>query len=130
MPTNIKKFPLHLGLMAKVFSEPEFTGLDWYQDYSIRHESDAEEGRLVSVHTFDQSWDSWEKHPHGDELVLCLEGEITLIQELAPNKQKKTLLKAYEYAINPKNIWHTADAKARTTVLFITAGMGTQHKAR
>jgi quercetin dioxygenase-like cupin family protein len=35
-----------------------------------------------------------------------------------------------EYAINPPGAWHTADVDGRATALFVTAGMGTQHRPR
>ncbi|HMQ10212.1 MAG TPA: cupin [Oligoflexia bacterium] len=130
MKNSIKKFPLHLGLDAKIFSEPMFTGFDWYESYGKRHANDGKEGRLVSLHTFEESWDAWEQHPEGDEVVLCLEGRLTLIQEISPETYKEITLEPYEYVINPKGVWHTADTQSKTTALFITAGLGTQHKPR
>jgi hypothetical protein len=35
-----------------------------------------------------------------------------------------------EYAINLPGVWHTADVDGEVTALFITAGMGTQHRPR
>ena len=35
-----------------------------------------------------------------------------------------------EYAINPPGAWHTADIDGEATALFITAGIGTQHRPR
>lgn len=125
----LEQFPLHLGLGARATSEPAFTGMEWYGAYSERHAADGAEGRLVSMYTFGESWTSWEMHPTGDEVVLCTAGEITLVQEL-PEGAKKTVLRAGEYAINPRGVWHTADVAASCTAVFITAGMGTQHRAR
>jgi len=53
----------------------------WYADYSARHAADGADGRLVSLHSFSESWTSWEMHPLGAEVVLCTAGMITLIQE-------------------------------------------------
>ena len=39
-------------------------------------------------------------------------------------------LKAGEYAIDDPGVWHTADVEGRATALFITAGIGTQHRER
>ena len=39
-------------------------------------------------------------------------------------------LQAGEYAINPPGTWHTADVDHEATGLFITAGMGTEHRPR
>ena len=80
--TEISKYPVHLGLGASATIEPEFTGsMDWYLDYAARHADDGKEARLVSMHTFTESWDMWEMHPHGGEIVLCIAGSITLHQE-------------------------------------------------
>ena len=35
-----------------------------------------------------------------------------------------------QYAINKPGVWHTADAAESATVLFITAGAGTEHRPR
>ena len=126
---NLERFPLHLGLGARAVPEPEFTGMEWYVDYVARHADDGNEGRLVSMYSFSENWTSWERHPEGDEVVICTAGEITLIQELADGPQKITL-SAGEYAINPRGTWHTADVADRATALFITSGIGTEHRPR
>ena len=83
----------------------------------------------VALHTFTESWTSWERHPLGDETVICTSGEITLIQEL-PDGPRKIDLRAGDYAVNPRGVWHTADVSGRATALFITAGRGTEHRPR
>jgi mannose-6-phosphate isomerase-like protein (cupin superfamily) len=99
-------------------------------DYATRTATDGKEGRLVSLHTFAQSWDSWEMHPSGDEVVICTAGKITLHQEMADGSKTTFVLGLGEYAINPPGVWHTADVDGEATALFITAGMGTQHRPR
>jgi quercetin dioxygenase-like cupin family protein len=128
MPHRLKKNPVHLGLGATAVSEPEFTGMEWYADYAARHESDGKEGRLVTMHSFG-TWDSWEMHPHGFEVVVCTAGEITLVQE-KDGSEVRTSLKPGEYAINPPGVWHTANVEGKASALFITAGAGTQHRPR
>jgi quercetin dioxygenase-like cupin family protein len=127
---RLETFPLHLGHGATAVVEPAFTGMDWYQGYAARHAADGMEGRLVSMHTFTESWDSWEMHPLGDEVVVCTEGAITLIQETAGGGEVRTLLGAGDCAINRAGTWHTADVDGSATALFITAGMDTQGRAR
>lgn len=122
--------PLHLGLGATAVPQPPFTGMEWYQAYGDRHDGDGAEGRLVSMHTFTGSWDSWEMHPLGDEVVLCLEGTITLRQEHADGTTASVTIAPGEYAINPPGTWHIADIEGRATALFITAGLGTEHRPR
>jgi quercetin dioxygenase-like cupin family protein len=128
-PISLECFPIHLGLGARAEAQPEFTGMEWYASYIERNAADGNEGRLVSLHSFSESWTSWERHPVGDEAVICTAGEITLIQEL-PDGPRKVTLQAGEYAINPRGVWHTADVAGAATALFITAGMGTEHRPR
>lgn len=129
MPRQLSRYPVHLGLGASALVEPAFSGMDWYQDYGVRHAADGREGRLVSMHAFDAPWDSWEMHPEGSELVVCTDGEMTLVQEIG-GKEVRTTLRAGEYAINDAGVWHTADVQEQATALFVTAGMGTQIRAR
>lgn len=128
---RIDKHPIHLGRRGSAIVQPEFTGtMDWYGGYVARHESDGFEGRLVSEFTFDRSWDAWEMHPNGSEVVLCTAGRITLHQEHADGTRDTVALAPGEYAINPPGTWHTADIAGEATAVFITAGVGTQHRPR
>ena len=128
---NILSHPLHLGLGSKVTVQPEFTGgMDWYDDYVARHASDGAEGRLVTMYSFKESWDMWEMHPAGDEVVLCTAGSITLHQEWPGGRTATLTLGPGEYLINEPGVWHTADVTGEATALFITAGLGTEHRAR
>ena len=127
---SLEKQPIHLGLGASAVPQPEFTGMAWYEDYGVRHDGDGAEGRLVSLHTFHGSWDSWEMHPEGAEVVLCLTGSMTLHQEHADGRYESLTISAGTYAINPPGTWHTADVAGEASALFITAGLGTQHRSR
>lgn len=129
MPAELSRNPIHLGLGATAVTQPEFTGMEWYQGYSERNAKDGLEGRLVSMYTFDRPWEGWEVHPNGHEVVICTAGEITLIQEIG-GKEVRTTLKPGEYAINPPGVWHTADVTTTATAVFITAGAGTQGRPR
>ena len=123
--------PVHLGLGATAQPQPEFTGgMDWYMGYGERNGGDGAEGRLVSMHSFSASWDSWEMHPFGDEVVLCTAGSITLTQEAPDGTQLQVTLGPGDYAINAPGVWHTADIERSATAVFITSGMGTEHRPR
>jgi quercetin dioxygenase-like cupin family protein len=129
--TKITTHPIHLGLGATAQIEPVFTGaMDWYMDYGHRHASDGTEGRLVSMHTFKESWTSWEMHPMGSEVVLCTAGSMTLHQERVDGSRNTVTINAGEYAINEPGTWHTADVHGEATAVFITAGAGTQVRER
>ena len=126
----LSDIPVHLGLGATVTPQDRFTGApSWYQAYGERHASDGGEGRLVSIYTFDTSWPSWEMHPQGEELVVCIAGAMTLHQELDGVTQTVKLGPG-EAVVNPRGIWHTADVDGSATALFITAGIGTEHRQR
>lgn len=127
---RLEERPLHLGLGATAVPQPPFTGMEWYADYGLRHDGDGAEGRLVSMHTFDAPWDSWEMHPAGAEVVICTAGEMTLHQEHADGSEETVTITAGEYAINPPGTWHTADITGSATAVFITAGLGTEHRPR
>ena len=129
--TKLTAHPLHLGLGATAEIQPLFTGdMSWYEDYGRRHGDDGVEGRLVSMHSFTESWGMWEMHPLGSEVVLCIAGSMTLVQEKPDGSVLKTRLEPGEYAVNEPGTWHTADIDGTATALFITAGMGTEHRPR
>lgn len=83
---------------------------------------------LISCHSFDQDWDSWENHPHGDEIVLLLAGRVTFLLQLDDEQISIDLDKVGDYGIVPKNTWHTAKIYSPSKVLFITPGEGTMLK--
>ena len=110
--------------------QPPFTGMGWYEGYGARNGGDGAEGRLVSMYTFTQSWDSWEMHPAGSEVVLCTAGAMTLVQEDPTGRITRTTISAGQYAINLPGVWHTADLDSEATAVFITSGLGTEHRPR
>lgn len=126
---NLSEQWVHLGLGATSEPQPAFSGMEWYADYGQRVSGDGAEGRLVALHKFTESWTSWEMHPVGSEMVVCTSGSMTLIQEI-DGGEERTTLSAGEYAINPPGVWHTADVDGEAEALFITAGMGTEHRER
>ncbi len=86
-------------------------------------------GRLVSMIESASDWQTWECHPHGEELIIQLEGEIVLILERG-HGEEHVPLRAGEFAVVPKGVWHTADVPATGRAIYITPGEGTQNKER
>jgi len=128
---DLAAFPVHLGLGAMVERLGRFTGTpEWYEAYGAAHEADGAEGRLVSLHTFGEPWDSWEMHPLGEELVACVAGRITLHQELPDGAVQTVELGPGQAVVNPAGVWHTADVDADATIVFVTAGAGTEVRPR
>lgn len=129
--TRLSEHPVHLGTGATAVIEPAFSGeLSWYESYGQRHGQDGPEGRLVSMHSFHGAWDAWEVHPHGAEVVICTAGAMTLIQERPDGSVETINLEPGQYAINAPGTWHTADIEDHATAIFITSGMGTEHRPR
>ena len=129
--TDLSTYPIHLGLGASAEVEPAFGGnYEWYQAYGERHAADGAEARLVSQFTFTEPWTSWEMHPNGHEVVLCISGTMVLHQEHPDGSRVQVKLEPGQYAINAPGVWHTADVSGSATGVFITAGMGTQIRPR
>ena len=127
---DLSATPVHLGLGARVIQLEPFDGsMEWYGRYGASTAADGNEGRLVSLHTFTEPWTVWEVHPNGEELVVCVSGEMTLTQQL-PGGEVSVTVTAGQAVINPAGVWHTADITGTATALFITAGVGTENRDR
>ncbi len=130
-PPDLSRAFVHLGRGGSAVEQPPFDGMAWYAEYDARHGDDDVDGRLVSMHTFSSSWNVWEMHPVGAELVVCAVGAVTLVQQIE-GQERRTRLEAGQYAINAPGVWHTADIDdgESATVFFITAGKDTQNRER
>lgn len=130
---RLEEHPVHLGKGGVAVPQPTFPrnerAMDWYIDYAERHAADGAEGRLVSSFRFTEDWAGWEMHPAGDEVVVCVEGSMTLIQEIG-GREVRTVLSPGEYVINPPGVWHTADVHGEAVGFFVTAGVGTEGRPR
>ncbi len=85
-------------------------------------------GRLMSAFTFDAPWPVWERHPAGEEVVLLLSGRATLLLEIDGGVQRCALENAGDFVLIPANVWHSAETQQTCTLLFLTAGAGTEHR--
>jgi mannose-6-phosphate isomerase-like protein (cupin superfamily) len=116
---------LHLATDLSVREVP-VTPTFWQQ---IDTRTDLHPGRLLMRFTFSEDWPTWEIHPAGDEIVIAVEGEMTLLLD-EPGGVRSVHLPAGEAVVVPKGVWHTADVDDRCTALFLTPGEGTQNRAR
>ncbi len=82
-PFDLARSYVHLGRGPVAVVLPDF---EWTADtltaYRERFAGDGDEGRLVCVIPQEATWDSWERHPAGEEVVVLLSGRIDLVQEL------------------------------------------------
>jgi quercetin dioxygenase-like cupin family protein len=127
---DLSTTPVHLGLGARAIPIPDF---EWSAEcltrYAAEHAGDGEEGRLVVLGADDRDWTSWERHPAGEELVVVIEGSVTVIQEI-DGSERRVEVRAGEAVVNPRNVWHTADIAEPSRTLFVTPGLGTEHRPR
>lgn len=89
---------------------------------------ELERGRLVTQFDFSSDWSSWEMHPNGDELVILLEGDAELLLELPQGVVRTRLRTPGEFVRVPRGAWHTAHTHVHCSMVFVTAGAGTQHR--
>jgi len=80
---------------------------------------------LVSQHAFDEPWPTWEMHPHGDEFVYLLSGEVDFLLMIDGEVKNVRVDRPGSYVVVPKGTWHTAKPLAPTVMLFLTPGEGT-----
>ncbi len=85
---------------------------------------------LAAIHAFSEDWSTWERHPAGDELVVLLEGEVTLVLEQPEGEEAVSLNNSGDFVIVPQGVWHTARTSAGARMLFVTPGEGTENRAR
>lgn len=88
-----------------------------------------DQGRLMSAFTFSEAWPSWERHPAGEELVMLVSGAAVLLLEENGAERAVELATPGDFVLVPKGTWHTAKTKVSTTMLFLTPGDGTEHRA-
>jgi quercetin dioxygenase-like cupin family protein len=83
------------------------------------------ENWLITEFYFDADWQTWEKHPHGEEIVYLLSGAMDLILETGDFRQVIEL-RGKGLVVVPRDTWHTAKVFAPSNVLVITHGKETQ----
>ena len=117
---------VHLGLGATATPLPDFSWSREYLDsYTERFTADGNEGRLVCLMPQEATWDSWERHPAGEEVVILISGRVDLIQEI-DGEERVVPLGPGQAVVNPPGVWHTARVHEPGQALFITPGRGTE----
>jgi uncharacterized cupin superfamily protein len=119
---------VHLGQGSTATPLPDFEwSSEYLEAYRSRFAGDAREGRLVCVIAQDATWDGWERHPAGEELVYLLSGRVDVVQEL-DGVEHVVEVRPGDAMINPANVWHTARVHEPGAALFVTPGAGTEHR--
>ncbi|MEU6633338.1 cupin domain-containing protein [Streptomyces parvus] len=127
---DLRTTPVHLGLGSR--AKP-VEGFAWDPEvlhaYSAAVAADGAEGRMVTIIDGDGPGDHWERHPAGDELVVCLSGSVTVTRDV-DGVPDRVLLGPGEATVNPAGTWHAVDMAGPASILTITAGLGTDHRPR
>ena len=82
---------------------------------------------LVAMHVFESNWETWERHPAGDEIVVLMSGSAKLVLRRDFGDETIVLNHSGAFTIVPRNIWHTALISEKTSLLFITPGENTEN---
>jgi hypothetical protein len=108
---------------------PDATLLEVTPDFwpKLAERRELHGGRLVSAYRFDADWDSWERHPAGDEIVVQLSGAIDFVVE-TQDGERTVSLRGRGALLVPRGAWHTARVLAPSEAIFITRGEGTEHR--
>jgi quercetin dioxygenase-like cupin family protein len=127
---DLDETPVHLGLGSRA---SVVEGFAWdpevLEAYVAAVADDGAEGRMVMLFDARASWTSWERHPAGEEVVICLSGRMTVTYE--HDGQRRSIdLAAGQAMVNPRGAWHTADVHEPGRFLTITPGVGTEHRPR
>jgi len=124
---DLRTTPLHLGLGSRArpiqgFAfEPQALGA-----YLEQTAADGTDGRLLIVIDEDGPGAHWERHG-GDEVIVCLEGAVTVRQE-RDGAVDAVALTSGQAIVNLAGVWHTVDADGRARILTITPGVGTEQR--
>lgn len=82
---------------------------------------------LITEFEFEEDWQTWEMHPHGEEIVYLLSGAMDLTLEKEGNKETIKLCPK-GLVIIPRGTWHTAKVFEPSKMLVITFGKDTEIK--
>jgi mannose-6-phosphate isomerase-like protein (cupin superfamily) len=85
-------------------------------------------GRVLTVFSYDSTWDYQERHPDGDELAFVLDGACDVLVDVGSG-ERPVQLSAGQACVIPSGAWHRAAIHQPATLLFITpVPTRTQHR--
>lgn len=84
-------------------------------------------GTLVTAFVSTADWPHSEMHPEGEEVLVQLEGEMTLILD-EPGGERRVEMAPGSTCVVPRGVWHRALVPNISRFLAITYGAGTQHR--
>ncbi|MEM9515369.1 MAG: cupin domain-containing protein [Actinomycetota bacterium] len=128
-PNDLRSTPIHLGIGGRASL---IRGFSWDPDalahYREATTRDGPDGRLVMIFEHHPSvpMHHWERHPAGDEVLVCLTGHLSVEQSQDGNV-RTVHLRQGDAVINPPHAWHRLESFRAGLVLAITPGRNTEH---
>ncbi len=96
----------------------------FFSELNIRYD-EFKQHLLISSFSFDSDWPTWEMHPHGDEFVCLLSGDVELQLRDADGERSLRLNSPGSFVVVPQNTWHKALVLEPARMIFVPAGEGT-----
>lgn len=90
-------------------------------------QTDAATGTLVGVYAMRADWPHWEMHPAGDEVLVLLEGALTMILDGGDGERRLAMTPGTTVVV-PAGTWHRALVAEPGRLLALTFGEGTRHR--
>ncbi|MBC3884850.1 cupin domain-containing protein [Undibacterium griseum] len=98
-----------------------------YEDLNARFDG-FQSCLLIAEYVFDDDWGTWERHPHGDEILYLLSGAAEIHFLAGGRMQKQSLLQPGSAMIIRQACWHTAKVlQGPCRILFVTPGENTEN---
>lgn len=104
-----------------------FEGGDAFWNLSAEKFDEIGKSWLITEFEFTEDWQTWEMHPHGEEIVYLLSGAMDLTLDRDGDLQTLEL-RGKGLIIIPRHTWHTAKVLEPSKMLVITFGKDTQVK--
>ena len=127
---DVTTIPIHLGRGGTARA---LDGFGWSEEqldaYEAATRADGPDGRLVMMTHVAGPWSTWERHPAGAEVVIACTGTHRFVQEVN-GAERVVEIGPGQALINPPGVWHTADSGEGGWIVFITPGLGTEHRPR
>jgi len=93
---------------------------------SVDHNPDLL-GTLVAGFVSTEDWPHWEMHPAGEEVLVLIEGRMTLILD-EPAGERRLEMAPGSTCVVPRGVWHRALVPETSRFIGLTYGAGTTHR--
>ena len=118
---------VHLGDGGSAVPLPDFEWSPSYLEAYGQRFPDTQPGRLVCLLDQTETWDQWERHPAGEELVVLISGRVDVVQDI-DGTETLIELRPGEALVNPPDAWHRSIVHEPGRGIFVTPGEGTEHR--